>query len=754
MTDSSQDNMDLEEPKSLMNDQSDTMAGTKVASADEDEHSHYNPSNRGPIKNRSCTDVLCLLIFFAFCGGWVVVAIYAFANGNPMTLIYPSNSDGNICGRGEFIDKPNLLFFDLTKCFRVTALSFGCPTKQVCVAKCPEEIASPWALAVAGQGSMAKEKMAPYCGPLYNQSQSMTAEELIKKQICPAWFVTSRSILGRCIPYFSKDNDGNQVNDNTTLFQPDEMGAGSDTFTVKKLKKAVKTLAEILNLRNFGEKILNDLVNSWWIILIGLIIASAVAFLWIILMRFVAAVMVWASLILSIALLTLSCVYCGFKYTELHTADDSLDDFEFTTELGNYLNLSYTWLFFLIVSGIALLIILLVLCFMRTRIKIAIELIEEASIAVGDMMSTLFFPIVPFLFQVMLVAWFVAVGMFLASASEKEFQLDLDQDKCNYNGTEWKKGDRCDPDGFDAFQCEVDGSTTVEVTCQFHKYGPTSEAVYMQIYNLFGFFWYLFFLSALDEMVLAGAFASWYWTIDKKNVPSLPLTSSFYRTFRYHLGTLAFGSLIVAIIRMIRVMIEYVEQKLKEYHQDNPLVKALLCCCKCCFYCLEKFMKFINRNAYIMTAVYGKNFCWSAKEAFKLLFRNIARVFVLDKVTDFLLLLGKLVIVGSVGVGSFYVFSGRINALDSSLPELNYYFVPVIIITLGAYFIADIFFGVYEMAVDTLFLCFLEDIERNDGSNEKPYFMSKDLRKILGYMENSAKSSPAKSQQTRTPSPN
>ena len=46
------------------------------------------------------------------------------------------------------------------------------------------------------------------------------------------------------------------------------------------------------------------------------------------------------------------------------------------------------------------------------------------------------------------------------------------------------------------------------------------------------------------------------------------------RTLRYHLGTLAFGSLIIAIIRMIRIMIEYVESKLKEYHQDNPLVKV------------------------------------------------------------------------------------------------------------------------------------------------------------------------------------
>jgi choline transporter-like protein 2/4/5 len=57
----------------------------------------------------------------------------------------------------------------------------------------------------------------------------------------------------------------------------------------------------------------------------------------------------------------------------------------------------------LIASGILLVIILVLLIFFRTRIKIAIELIEEASIAVGDMMSTLFFPIIPFVLVIYLL---------------------------------------------------------------------------------------------------------------------------------------------------------------------------------------------------------------------------------------------------------------------------------------------------------------------------------------------------------------
>lgn len=131
-------------------------------------------------------------------------------------------------------------------------------------------------------------------------------------------------------------------------------------------------------------------------------------------------------------------------------------------------------------------------------------------------------------------------------------------------------------------------------------------------------------------MILAGAFATWYWTFKKSNVPFFTLTNSMARTITYNLGTVAFGSLIITICRLIRVCLEYVDQKTKQF--DNPFSRAVLCCCKCFFACLESFLKFINKNAYIMCAIHGKGFVSSAKNAFSLLMRNILRVFVLDKV--------------------------------------------------------------------------------------------------------------------------
>ena len=80
--------------------------------------------------------------------------------------------------------------------------------------------------------------------------------------------------------------------------------------------------------------------------------------------------------------------------------------------------------------------------------------------------------------------------------------------------------------------------------------------------------------------------------------------------------------------------------------------------CKCCLWCLEKFMRFINRNAYIMCAIKSTNFCKSAQSAFNLLMRNLVRVVVLDSVVDFLLFLGKLVIVLITGAVSYLAFAG------------------------------------------------------------------------------------------------
>lgn len=373
------------------------------------------------------------------------------------------------------------------------------------------------------------------------------------------------------------------------------------------------------------------------------------------------------------------------------------------------------------------------LIFLRNRIRIAIALLKEGSRAIGYIMSTLFYPIVTFILIAICISYWAVTAVFLATSGEPVYKVMANQTLCKYANL------TCDPETFN----------TTNVTklcpgaqCTFAFYG--GESLYhkyifiFQLANAFVFLWLVNFAIALGQCTLAGAFASYYWASRKPaDIPLWPLFSSFGRAIRYHTGSLAFGALILAIVQLIRVVLEYLDHKLKG--TQNSFTRFLLCCLKCCFWCLEKFLKFINRNAYIMIAIYGKNFCTSAKEAFFLLMRNVVRVAVLDKVTDFLLFLGKILVAGGVGVLAFFFFTQRIPVFAQEAPALNYYWVPLLTVIIGSYLVAHGFFSVYAMCVDTLFLCFCEDLERNDGSTAKPYFMSASLHRILGKKELSPK---------------
>ncbi|XP_008473251.1 CTL-like protein 2 [Diaphorina citri] len=131
-----------------------------------------------------------------------------------------------------------------------------------------------------------------------------------------------------------------------------------------------------------------------------------------------------------------------------------------------------------------------------------------------------------------------------------------------------------------------------------------------------------------------------------------------------------------------------------------------------------------------MCAIHGGNFCKSAKDAFSLLIRNAVRTVVVDKVADLLLFLGKVLLTAGVSAGAYYIFFRPVIDFDTKKSFiLEYPWFPVAILGVATFLISSTFFRVYSMAIDTLFLCFLEDCERNDGSQE--YFMSKRLMKLL-----------------------
>lgn len=683
----------------------------------------HDPDFSGPLKNRSCTDILCFLLFFAFLAGWGVVTGFAIVNGDPTRLLYPTDSRGQVCGIGEYENKSLLLFFDLTRCATPKVIATGCRTPQVCVEKCPSKnwFYNP----VIEDNSLRPDLICQNGVDPFDTSE--TVSSLVTNDKCAYYYIESEPLGRRCIPLdVASHTESIFKAIDATLKQNENWGPINHFAVLKALFKAMKYVIRFATFQKVAEGVFQDVQTSWWVMLAGFGVAMVVSFIWILLLRFISGFMIWFSLIAFIGLSGFGSYYTFNKYLTLRNGINnstmSQTEVEFTLEFTKYAELETTWLILFIIIVTIFVVCMFILIFLRKRIKIAIALIGQASKAVGSIMSTLFFPVVPYLLQLVFLTLFCVVAVLLASAGQAQYRLMCSTDNCECEGI--KENETCSMDTFNATNCPG-------ASCQFYDHVVNPNIPRLHIYNLFALFWSMFFVSAFGEMVLAGAFASWYWAYNKpKDVPTFAVTASLGRTLRYHIGTLAFGSLIIAIVRMVRVILEYIDHKVRE-KTDSKIIRCLLCCCRCCLYCLEKFLKFINRNAYVYCAIYGKNFCVSAKNAFSLIMRNVVRVVVLDKVTDFLLFIGKMVVVGTVGVASFYVFSGEIKPLKGYLPEMNYYLTPVIIITIGTFFIASAFFSVYAMAVDTLFLCFLEDCERNDGSTEKPYRMSKDLMKIL-----------------------
>jgi solute carrier family 44 (choline transporter-like protein), member 2/4/5 len=52
----------------------------------------------GPLSSRSCTDLLCLLLFIAFLLTSTAIQLFAWSTGSPQKLLQPYDVDHNGCG--------------------------------------------------------------------------------------------------------------------------------------------------------------------------------------------------------------------------------------------------------------------------------------------------------------------------------------------------------------------------------------------------------------------------------------------------------------------------------------------------------------------------------------------------------------------------------------------------------------------------------------------------------------------------------
>uniref|UniRef100_A0A8D8Y9I3 Choline transporter-like protein n=1 Tax=Cacopsylla melanoneura TaxID=428564 RepID=A0A8D8Y9I3_9HEMI len=694
----------------------------------------------GPQKHRSCTDVCCLLLFIVFLCAWAAVAYFAYRNGDPEMLILPRDSKGKICGKDmSYKDKPSLFFFDLTKCLDTTAVLDGCKTPHVCVASCPDTSWTAVHVLSSKQNinwSEVQKKLICTDDEIARTVNSKKKlEEVINNNQCAKYYTPMKPFYKRCIPSLKDIIEARKILEENKI----------------NLYEFTNGTAEVIkfldNAQNITKMVIDELYRVRYYILGGIASAILVSIIYIILLRCVSFILVWLSILATFVLLGYGVCYSYMKYDSLEdtkpVSSNETEHFDLLIKFRDtkliqdnveeFLSSKDTWFYITIIGSVVFVILLLLVLFLRARIRLAIALIGEASVCISSIKSSLIFPLFPWSIHLVIIIWSLAVGVYLYTLGDSIYRVvDFANDKdcvCQ-NQYYTVDGQWCTPSKWSEL-CHSASSPNVScvvASCKFFNKTPNNFVTYLFLFNIFAYFWSSSFLSALSEMILAATFATWYWTARKRDVPFFVVTTAVFRTIRYHLGTVAFGSLIISICKFIIFLLEYIERKCKKF--DNGFTRGILWTLKCFFWCLHNFIAFVNKNAYIMCAIHGGNFCKSAKDAFSLLLRNAIRTVVVDKVSDLLLFLGKVVLTVIVSTGAWFIFSRDVVDADThQLFLMEFPWAPVIVLGIVTYLISSTFFRVYSMAIDTLFLCFLEDCERNDSSQR--FFMSKRLMKLL-----------------------
>ncbi len=292
---------------------------------------------------------------------------------------------------------------------------------------------------------------------------------------------------------------------------------------------------------------MSDLITTWPILLASLGFSLVVVIFYMILVQWCAGFIAYMTILLILA----SLAGLGYLFQSRIEYYQNINDETYTLTMKVLCGLCYS------LAGLWLLIIL----FMCNRIRLAIELVEITAKYVKDTWSIFIVPIIFYIISGCFYGYWVALSIYLYSSGEVS---------------------------------KSNGSFLPEVIW-------TSTTRYAWWYHLFALFYINAFLDAYSQFVLSSSACIWYWTPPKSS-PDRPVYRSFFRAGRYHLGSLAFGSLIVAIIKFCVAILQYIKQKVDVAGVNDhsaKIYKCFLTCCQCFLTCCAKCIEFINKHAYI-----------------------------------------------------------------------------------------------------------------------------------------------------------
>lgn len=516
------------------------------------------------------------------------------------------------------------------------------------------------------------------------------------------------------------------------------MDAVGDAFATSLEGLAKLEITEDIS-KSFGE-LVGDVLKTWDVFIMVAAVSFIIGLIFLVLLRFTLTPVVWLSLVLiflvilggglAVIVRANQCADQSFgdaassqgsSFTQ--TATSGSNPFEAECPGGYSVESKtlrdFTQICGYVILGIAGLWLLIVLC-MSCRIQLAININKVAAQFLYHNPQMLAVPIIESLIAIIWVlVWCFCAVFLLSQVPADTVPTASYADYSEAYGTSDKSGACTDfwPAGGvfkDVNSADCLSSTEAKCwRCSTPRYAFNWKFGYI----FFALLWHNAFFVAVAYCIIAGAVGVWFFTPRKDKGSRAVACVAAKNALFWHIGSLAFGSCILAIIQWIKWFLRFLSKQAKA--QKNAILAAVFKCLACCVWCFEKCVQYLNKNAYIQIALLGTNFCKSAYNAFTLILRNAARFATVAALSYMVHFIGFVFIMAATGVGGYFI----LNAMYSDVNPV----CPVIIYVLIGYLVAKLYMGTFGLAVDATLQCFIAAEEMGNAGD----FVPEDLKRYV-----------------------
>ncbi|PYI02274.1 protein pns1 [Aspergillus sclerotiicarbonarius CBS 121057] len=146
----------------------------------------------------------------------------------------------------------------------------------------------------------------------------------------------------------------------------------------------------------------------------------------------------------------------------------------------------------------------------------------------------------------------------------------------------------------------------------------TARVIGLVVYVTFAMYWFSEWIKNTIHTTIAGIYGSWYFfSHSPQGMPKGATRGAFRRATTYSFGSISFGSLIIAIINMLRQACSVAQRQ--EAAQGSLLGSIMFWILGCFISLLDWLVTFFNRYAFCHIALYGKAYIPAAKDTWKMM---------------------------------------------------------------------------------------------------------------------------------------